>query len=45
MGPFLRHSLDNISFQAKASNAKALKDPENDWKGVLNPQIGEWSSL
>jgi tRNA G46 methylase TrmB len=45
MGPLLYNRLDNISFQAETSNARAIIDPENDWKGVLNPQIGEWSSL
>jgi len=45
MGPLLCNRIDGISFQAETSNAEALIDLENDWKGVLNRQIGEWSFL
>ena len=36
---------DIAHFQVETSNSEVNKYPENAWKGVLNPQIGEWSYL
>jgi hypothetical protein len=36
---------DIAYFQVETINSEVHKYPENTWKGVLNPQIGEWSYL
>lgn len=36
---------DIISFQVETSNAEVQRYPANAWKGMLNPQIGEWSNI
>jgi len=38
---FYEHDI--TSFQVETSNSEVRRYPENIWKGVLNPQIGEWS--
>jgi lipopolysaccharide transport system ATP-binding protein len=42
---FYFHERDIASFQVQTSNAEVHRYPENTWKGVLNPQIGEWRYL
>jgi lipopolysaccharide transport system ATP-binding protein len=36
---------DIAHFRVETCNSEFNKYPENTWKGVLNPQIGEWSYL
>ena len=36
---------DIVCFQVETCNSEVHRYPENSWKGVLNPQIGEWSYL
>lgn len=36
---------DVTCFQLETSNSEVHRYPENTWKGVLNPQIGEWIYL
>jgi lipopolysaccharide transport system ATP-binding protein len=40
---FLEHDI--ASFKLETANAEVKKYPENTWKGVINPQIGEWIYL
>ncbi|MBY0246139.1 MAG: ABC transporter ATP-binding protein [Nitrospiraceae bacterium] len=37
------HERDVASFQVETCNSQVHRYPEHAWKGILNPQIGEWS--